>query len=111
VLMKLYDHLDLSLANLDNVLTVRPNRDAALYVAQERGLPRSALTLAHTDRGFWVYVFQLSADIRLGTITLAGAQPGTENVVTLSVHDPNRDTAQGVSLAEVVALLVALGEY
>lgn len=108
--VKFYDRLDLSQAPLDNVLTVPANRATALYVARERGLPRRALTLASTDRGFWVYVFQLGADIQLGTVTLAGAQPGPENVVTLPVHEPDRYTTPAVSLAEMVALLVGVVE-
>jgi hypothetical protein len=108
--VKIYNCLDLSQAYLNNVLTVPANRGAALYVARERGLPRGALTLACTDRGFWVYVFQIGSDNQLGTITLAGAQPGPENLVTLWVHQPDCDSTPGVSLAEMVALLVAVVE-
>lgn len=108
--VKFYDRLELSQAYLDNVLTVPANRAMARYVARERCLPRRTLTLARTDRGFWVYVFQLGADPQLGTVMLAGARPGPENVVTLPAHQFDRYAAPGLSLAELVAVLVAVVE-
>jgi hypothetical protein len=87
---KFYDRLDLSRAHLDDVLTAPANRAKALDVARELNLPRQSLTRATTRLGFWVYVFQLGADVQLGTVTLAGTQPGPQNVVTLPVRQLDR---------------------
>ncbi|WP_146771135.1 hypothetical protein [Prauserella muralis] len=89
--MKFYDRLDLSRLRLDDVHTVPANRAKALDVARDRHLPRQSLT----RMGLWVYVFQLGADVHLGTVTLAGAQPGPENVVTLPVRQLGHCTTPG----------------
>lgn len=98
--VKFYDRLDLSRAHLDDVLTVPANRAKALDVARERHLPRQSLTRATTRMGLWVYVFQLGADVQLGTVTLAGAEPGPENVVTLPVRQLDHYTTPGMPLTE-----------
>lgn len=108
--VKFYDRLDLSRARLDDVLTVPANRAKALDVARERHLPRQSLTRATTGMGFWVYLFQLGADVRLGTVTLAGAQPGAQNVVTLPVRQLDHYTTPGMPLSEMVGLLAAVAE-
>lgn len=108
--VKFYDRLDLSRARLDDVLTVPANRTGALDVAQDRHLPRQALTRATTREGFWVYVFQLGADVQLGTVTLAGAQPGPENVITLPVRQLDHYTTPGMPLSEMASLLAAVAE-
>lgn len=108
--VKFYDRLDLSRAHLDDVLTVPANRAKALDVARERHLPRQSLTRASTRMGFWVYVFQLGADVHLGTVTLAGAQPGPENVVTLPVRQLDHYTIPAMPLAEMAGLLAAVAE-
>lgn len=86
------------------------NRAKALDVARERHLPRQSLTRATTRMGFWVYVFQLSADVQLGTVTLAGTQPGPENVVTLPVRQLDHYTTPGMPLTEMAGLLAAVAE-
>jgi hypothetical protein len=110
VFVKFYDRLDLSRARLDDVLTVPANRTRALDVAQDRHLPRQALTRATTREGFWVYVFQLRADVQLGTVTLAGAQPGPENVITLPVRQLDHYATPGMPLSEIAGLLTAVAE-
>lgn len=108
--VKFYDRLDLSRAHLDDVLTVPANRAKALDVARERHLPRQSLTRATNRMGFWVYVFQLGADVQLGTVTLAGAQPGSKNVVTLQVRQLDHYTTPGMPLIEVAGLLAAIAD-
>lgn len=108
--VKFYDRLDLSRSHLDDVLTVPANRAKALDVARERHLPRQSLTRATTRMGFWVYVFQLGADVQLGTVTLAGAEPGPENVVTLPVRQLDHYTTPGMPLTEMAGLLAAIAE-
>lgn len=108
--VKFYDRLDLSRARLDDVLTVPANRAKALDVARERHLPRQSLTRATTRMGLWVYVFQLGADVQLGTVTLAGAEPGPENVVTLPVRQLDHYTTPGMPLTEMAGLLAAVAE-
>ena len=107
---KFYDRLDLSRAHLDDVLTAPANRAKALDVARELNLPRQSLTRATTRLGFWVYVFQLGADVQLGTVTLAGAQPGPQNVVTLPVRQLDHYTTPGMPLTELAGLLAAVAE-
>lgn len=108
--VKFFDRLDLSRADLTDVLIVPANRAKALDVARERHLPRQSLTRPTTREGFWVYVFQLRADIHLGTVTLAGAQPGPENVVTLPVRQFDRYSTPGMPLTEMAGLLAAVAE-
>ncbi len=108
--VKFFDRLDLSRADLDDVLIVPANRAKALDVARERHLPRQSLTRATTREGFWVYVFQLRADTKLGTVTLAGAQPGPEHLVTLPVRQLDRYTTPGMPLTEMAGLLAAVTE-
>lgn len=108
--VKFYDRLDLSRLRLDDVLTVPANRAKALDVARERHLPRQSLTRATTRMGFWVYVFQLGADVQLGTVTLAGAEPGPEHVVTLPVRQLDHYTTPGMPLTEMAGLLAAVAE-
>ncbi|MGW5051518.1 hypothetical protein [Actinokineospora sp. NPDC004072] len=108
--VKFYDRLDLSRACLDDVLTVPTNRAKALDVARGRHLPRQSLTRATNRMGFWVYVFQLGADVQLGTVTLAGAQPGPEHVVTLPVRQLDHYTTPGMPLTETAGLLAAIAE-
>jgi hypothetical protein len=110
VFVKFYDRLDLSRTRLDDVLTVPANRAKALDVARELRLPRQSLTRATTRKGFWVYVFQLGADVQLGTVTLAGAQPGPQNVVTLPVRQLDHYTTPGMPLTEMAGLLAAVAE-
>jgi hypothetical protein len=108
--VKFFDRLDLARADLDNVLIVSANRAKALDVARERNLPRQSLTRATTREGFWVYVFQLGADTDLGTVTLAGAQPGPEHTVTLPLRRLDHYTTPGMPLTEMVGLLAAVTE-
>jgi hypothetical protein len=110
VFVKFYDRLDLSRARLDDVLTAPANRAKALDVARELHLPRQSLTRATTRLGFWVYVFQLGADVQLGTVTLAGAQPGQEHLVTLPVRQLDHYTTPGMPLTEMAGLLAAVAE-
>jgi hypothetical protein len=107
---KFYDRLDLSRACLDDVLTAPANRAKALDMAQQLHLPRQSLTRATTRLGFWVYVFQLGADVQLGTVTLAGAQPGPRNLVTLPVRQLDHYTTPGLPLTELAGLLAAVAE-
>ncbi len=107
---KFYDRLDLSRADLDDVLTAPANRAKALDVARQLHLPRQSLTRATTRLGFWVYVFQLGADVQLGTVTLAGAQPGHQNLVTLPVRQLDHYTTPGLPLTELAGLLAAVAE-
>lgn len=60
--------------------------------------------------GFWVYVFQLGADVQLGTVTLAGAEPGPEHVVTLPVRQLDHYITPGMPLTELAGLLAAVAE-
>ncbi|TCO49660.1 hypothetical protein [Actinocrispum wychmicini] len=108
--MKFYDRLDLSRTHLDDVLVVPANRAKALDMARERHLPRQALTRATTHMGFWVYVFQLDADTELGTVTLAGARPGPENVATLPVRQLDHYITPGMPLTEMTGLLASVAE-
>lgn len=108
--VKFFDRLDLSRADLDDVLIVPANRAKALDVARERRLPRQSLTRATTREGFWVYVFQLGADVHLGTVTLAGAQPGPEHLVTLPVRQLDSYSTPGMPLTEMAGLLSAVAE-
>lgn len=80
--MKFYDRLDLSRAHLDDVLSVPADRARALEVARRRRLPLRSVTRAITRGGFWIYVFQLDADVQVGTVTLAGIRPGQEIIAT-----------------------------
>lgn len=108
--VKFYDRLDLSRLRLDDVLTVPANRAKALDVARDRHLPRQSLTRATTRTGFWVYVFQIGADVQLGTVTLAGGEPGADNVVTLPVRQLDHYTTPGMPLTEMAGLLAAVAE-
>lgn len=58
--------------------------------------------------GFWVYVFQLCADLQLGNVTLAGTEPGPENMVTLPVRRLDHYNAPGMPLTETAGLLTAV---
>jgi hypothetical protein len=107
---KIYDRLDLSRVRLDDVLTVPARRARALDVARERDLPRQSLTRAINRMGFWFYVFQFGADIELGTVTVAGVQPGPENVVTVPVRQLDHYCTPGMPLPEMAGLLAAVAE-
>ena len=73
-------------------------------------LPRQSLTRATTRMGFWVYVLQFGADVQFGTVFLAGAQPGPDNVVTLPVRQLDHYTTPGMPLTEMAGLLAAVAE-